>query len=294
MADSPLAKLRALLCRKSEVAPARVPKRGEEAYYQTLIFLNAVLPVLKPILAARPGLATGFKGVTAVVQVSALTPRGTSIDGRPKRLATHLVIDDGEFSVSLGAHPAPNLELEFCSIEKLNAFFTGGIALPKLRGAAGNPVLLVSTVKALLAMASLLGATEPPEDGEEQALLTQCMFYLLTSGISQLNRAGHPRVLKWSGWQPDRIYQLEVVGHGDLAANLRVKGGRTRAARGRCSRSRPFFAMTFDSPRSALGILLEVDDMVESTLTSKIVMQGAPEYGAELGVLMQLVGDYAK
>lgn len=297
MASSVLAKLRSRAGNRAEApepAPKRAPKTGEEARYQTIVFLGAVIPVLKPIVAAKPELARGFAHRTAVVQISALTPDGVSVDGRAPRLATHLVIDDGELGVKLGPHAAPNVEIEFSSPTKLNAFFTGGVALPRIRGLAGNVPVLVATVRSLLAMASLLGASEPLDDPREQALLTQCMFYLLTSGISQLNRAGHPRLRKWSGWQPDRVYQLKVDGDPELAAFVRVKAGRTRSARGLYTRSRPFFAMAFDSPRSALGILLDVDDMIESTVASKIVMQGAPEYGAELGELMQLVGDYAK
>lgn len=274
------------------------PRTGEEARYQSIVFLNAVVPVLKPIIAATPALARAFAGLNGVVQISALDEAAPQAGGgageRPARMATHLVVDDGAVSVVLGAHGAPNLELEFGSLAKLNAFFTGSPALPRFRGGWANRRLLVATVRSLLTMSKLLGATTPPERPEDQRLLTQCMFYLLTSGISQLNRAGHPRLRKWSSWQPDRVYQLEVDGQADLAAFVRVKGGRTRSARGRYTRSRPFFTMAFDSPRSALGILLDVDDMIESTVSSKIMMRGAPEYGAELGELMQLVGDYAK
>lgn len=266
----------------------------DEGYFRAIVFLMAVVPVLKPIIAARPKLSQSFAERTAVVQISALTEHGSSIDGRPNRLATQLVIVDGEVGIKLGAHPAPNLELEFSSLTRLNTFFTGGLALPRIRGLLGNFGLLIATIRALLAMASLLGTKEPPEDLATQRLLTQCLFYLLTTGISQLNRAGHPRIRKWANSQPDRVYQLQVTGSAELAAHIRVKAGRTRAARGCYERSKPFFAMAFDSPRSALGILLDVDDMIESTITSRIVMQGAPEYGAELGDLMQLIGDYTK
>ncbi len=270
------------------------PIASDEVRYQAIVFLKAVVPVLKPIIAETPALTKAFKGRTGVVQLSALTSDGESLDGRAPRLATHLVIDDGEMNVKLGAHPAPNLELEFGSLAKLNAFFLGKPALPKFRGALANLGLLISTVRALLTMAKLLGATEPPTGLAEQRLLVRCMFYLLTTGISQLNRAGHPRIKAWSRKQPDRVFQLTVMGDEDLDAYLRVKGGRTKAARGHYTRSKPFFAMAFDSPHSALGILLETDDMIEATTAGRIVMQGAPEYGAELGDLMLLVGGYAK
>ncbi len=267
-------------------------KSLDDVRYQTIIFLNAVVPVLKPIINETPGLKKAFKGKTGVVQISALTEAGE--DGKPGKVATYLDVVDGEVNVKVGEYIAPNVELEFASREDLNTFFTGGLKLPKIKGALANPGLLVATVRSLLTMSSLLGATEPPEDPEKQKLLVKCMFYLLTSGISQLNKAKHPLFNEWAKRQPDRVYQLMVTGYDELAAYVRVKGGRSKAVRGAYTRSRPFFAMTFDSPRSALGILLDVDDMIESTVQQKLVMQGAPEYGAELGELMQTVGDYAK
>lgn len=266
----------------------------DEVRYATTVFLNAVVPVLKPIIEARPDLAKGFAGRDGVVQISALSREGVSVDGRAPRLATHLIVNDGEVSVRLGAHRAPSVELQFASPAKLNAFFTGSLALPRIRGAVSNPGLLVATVKALLGMSKLLGASQPPTALTEQKLLVKAMFYLLTTGISQLNKAGHPKVKRWSSGQPDRVYQLMVLGEPELAAYIRVKAGRTKASRGLYTRSKPFFAMAFDSPRSALGILLETDDMIASTTAGKIQMQGAPEYGAELGDLMLLVGGYAK
>lgn len=262
---------------------------SDEERYRAIIFCKAVVPVLRPIVEARPDLARAFAGLDGVVQISALTPRAEQ-----DRIATHLTCEDGQLSVSLQPHPAPNLELQFSSLAKLNAFFTGHPALPRFRGALGNGRLLVATVRSLLTMSKLLGATEPPQSQADQELLTRCMFYLLTTGISQLNQAGHPKVRAWSEHQPDRVYQLEVEGRDDLAAYIRVKGGRTKAARGLYQRSKPFFSMSFDTARSALGILLAVDDMVESTVTEKLIMKGAPEYGAELGELMELVGSYAK
>lgn len=274
--------------------PTIPPTNEHDVRYQTVVFLNAVIPVLKPIIASRSALQKAFAGKSGIVQISALAADGESVDGRPPRLATHLVVDDGQVSVKLGAHPAPNVELQFGSREKLNAFFTGSLVLPAIRGGLANPGLLKATVQSLLAMSRVLGQTQPPSDVEEQKLLVRCMFYLLTTGISQLNKAGHPRVCQWSANQPDRVYALSVIGHEELDAHLRVKAGKTKAFRGSYTRSKPFFTMAFDSPRSALGILLDVDDMIESTTSQKIIMQGAPEYGAELGELMQLVGSYAK
>jgi hypothetical protein len=119
-------------------------------------------------------------------------------------------------------------------------------------------------------------------------------FYLLSSGISQLNKAGHPEVSKWARKSPDRIYAWAVDGKPDVSAYLRVKGGRTKSVRGQYTRSKPFFTMRFDSIDSAHGILLQTDNLIEAAIKGRLIMDGAPEFGAEIGEFMNLVGTYAK
>ncbi len=109
-----------------------------------------------------------------------------------------------------------------------------------------------------------------------------------------MNKAGHPDVSKWARKSPDRVYAWVLDDMPDVAAYLRVKAGNTKSARGLYTRSKPFFTMRFDSADSALGILLEIDDMIEATINGKLIMEGAPEFGAQLGEYMLLVGSYAK
>ena len=116
----------------------------------------------------------------------------------------------------------------------------------------------------------------------------------MSSGISQLNKAGHPEISKWVKKSPDRVYAWTVNGEEKLSAFLRIKAGNSKASRGLYKRSKPFFTMRFDSTDSALGILMELDDMIESTIKGKLVMEGAPEFGAQLGDYMGIVGSYAK
>jgi hypothetical protein len=52
--------------------------------------------------------------------------------------------------------------------------------------------------------------------------------------------------------------------------------------------------MRFDSLDSALGILMGTADMLEFTKASKLIMDGAPEFGAQIGAYMMMVGDYAQ
>jgi len=56
----------------------------------------------------------------------------------------------------------------------------------------------------------------------------------------------------------------------------------------------PFFTMRFDSLDSALGILMSIDDMLASVRSGKLIMDGAPEFGAQIGEYMMLVGALAK
>ena len=66
-----------------------------ETRFTTTVFLNAVVPLLKPIVAERPELRRAFRGKEGVVQISALAPAqagGISVDGRETRLATHLTV----------------------------------------------------------------------------------------------------------------------------------------------------------------------------------------------------------
>lgn len=270
---------------------------ADDATFANRIFLNAALPLLKPLVAAKPGLSKAFSGKEGVVQVSALVNHGTAgsgADGAGK-VGTHFLVSGGALEVVRGVHPSPTIELEFPGVEALNAFFAGkSKKLPRIRGAFKAPGMLVATFKALLTMAAFLGAKDPPAAAEDRELLVKLYFYLLSSGISQLNKAGHPKVAKWAASSPDRVYAWEVAGRPELSAHLRVKAGNSRAARGTYERSKPFFTMSFDSVDSALGILLEKDDMIEATTAGRIRMLGAPEFGSMLGELMQLVGGYAK
>ena len=56
----------------------------------------------------------------------------------------------------------------------------------------------------------------------------------------------------------------------------------------------PFFTLRFNCLESALGILLSTDDMLESTKSGKLIMEGGPEFGAQLGGFMLEVGALAK
>jgi len=256
------------------------------------IFLNAVLPLLRTIVEARPKFQQHWRGRSAVCQVSCFTNAG-----RAEKNGTHFRFSDGVCTPERGLYTEgkPDFELEFSSVRHLNNFFKGvTFPLPRLKGAVRNFPVMLRFMSLLLCMAGLLGSKKAPAAEEDQVLLVRCMFTLLPRGISILNKLGHPDLRAWTGSSPDRVYAWAVQGYPELAAYLRIKKGNSKAGKGQYTRSMPFFTMQFDSPLSALGILQETDDMIEATIQKRLVMVGGPEFGAQLGDFMLLVGSYIK
>lgn len=251
-------------------------------FYTARLFLDSVLPLFKEL--AMTDKKKLFQKQSGVIQVSVKTTQGI--------WGTHFILDEGEMTTVLGVHPARDVELHFGTLTRFNDFFKGtSKRLPKIIGFR-RPKLLAATFITLLRMASLLGAKTAPKAEAEQKLLVKMLFYLLSSGISTLNKADHPEVKEWTRRSPDRVYAWSVDSDEDLAAHIRIKAGKSRSARGRYLRSQPFLTMRFNNPASALGILLQTEDLLAMTMEEKLVMEGAPEYGAKLGDLMMLVGSY--
>lgn len=258
----------------------------QDEIYANRILLNAVLPVVKVIVESRENFKKSFQGKNGVVQFSALDEDG--------KAATHFVIKDGAFTVALGAAEKPDLEFEFPNIAHFNRFFTGKTKkLPRIRGLR-HIGLLLAVLKVLLFMPGMLLTQKPHEKEEDKELFVKLMFYIATSGISQLNRAGHPEVMAWTRYSPDRVIQMEVKDRPEFAAYLRVKAGKTKAARGKYTRSKPFLTMLFDSIDSAMRIVMGVEDMISAAEQGKVKIVGPPEIGVEVGGLMFLVASYTK
>ncbi|MCQ2476021.1 MAG: hypothetical protein MJ173_08995 [Clostridia bacterium] len=269
---------------------------AQEELYSNKIFLNAALPLIKVIANDVPSLKKKFEHAHAIIQISALNP-----DCEEGKVGMHFVVNCGEWLVHPCLDTTPgHSEIQFSSIEALNKFFKGDIpgaikagGVPKIRPGKA-PGAFVSFVAALLKMANVLGATEPPENEDDKALMVKCMFYLLTSGISQLNKMGHPEIHEWTSKSPDRVYALAVNDHPEASAYIRIKAGKSRAGRGEYKRAMPFFTLRFDSYDSALGILLGTLDMLEATKSGKLIMDGGPEFGAQFGGFLLTIGDLAK
>ncbi len=257
------------------------------------IFLNAIVPLVKVIATDVPSLAKKFENMHAVFQISALDP-----DSPGGKVGTHFTVNNGEWVVCADK-VATNafVDLEFKNLEAMNSFFKGKIGpatLPKMKGALKYPKVFAALLMTLLKMSSLLTAKAAPEAEEDKLLMVKCYFYLLSSGISQLNKQGHEAVKSWTKTSPDRVYAWAVDGHPEVSAYLRIKAGKSRSGRGVYKRAMPFFTMRFDSLDSALGILLSTDDMLDSTKKGKLIMDGAPEFGAQIGEYMLTVAAYVQ
>ena len=267
----------------------------KEELYANKIFFNAALPLIKVIAQDVPSLKKQYEKVHAVIQVSALDP-----EAEGGKIGMHYVINGpDDWLIHLNkVDPKPHVELEFKS---MNAFFKGKISpatLPKMRGIAKHFGAFKAFLMTLLKMSSVLSATTPPEKEEDKQLMVKCMFYLLSSGISQLNKMGHPEIHdeihNWALKSPDRVYALAVDGHPEVSAFIRIKAGKSRAGRGEYKRAMPFFTLRFDTLDAALGTLLGIDDMLTAVKQGHIIMDGAPEFGGQFGGFMLAVGDLAK
>lgn len=260
-----------------------------ETIYTNLIFMNAALPLLKTIVEDDPAIRAKFEGVNAIFQVSAMA-------NVEEKHATHFIVEDGAWTVKLGEYLGDGKidgELQFSSLEKMNAFFKGQMtALPKFK--IRNLGKFIKFMAALLKMSSLLGLAKTPEDEATQSLLVKLYFYLLSSGISQLNKAEHPDIHAWTLKSPDRVYAWAVEGRPELSAYLRIKAGKSRAGRGEYKRSKPFFCLKFDNMADALDILMGNADMLDYTKKGKLIMEGAPEFGGQIGGYMLQIAAYAK
>ena len=259
---------------------------SKDDLYSCKLFLNSVIPLVKVIVEDDEKLAHKFYGKTAKIQISVLN--------EDKKMGTCFEITDGIWTVVKGIAENPEVELEFKSVLEFNGFFKGkSKKLPKIRGLM-HLGLVIGIFTALLKMAKLLGATDIPTEEETKRLLTKLFFYLLSSGISQLNKQGHPAISNWVKKSPDRVYSWEVTGSPELSAYIRIKAGNSKASRGVYKRSKPFFNMKFDSVDSALGILMEKDNLIQATIAGRLSMEGAPEFGAQIGEYMFTVGNYVK
>lgn len=260
--------------------------------YALRIFFFSAIPLAKAIAENDPKYSKKFKGKNFVFQISVLD-EGFKKTGK---LSTHFVVKDGKWTTYAGiTHQKPDIELEFSSVQKFILFFTGkGMPLPKMKGAISHFGTFLSIMMVLLRMAGLLQATDVPKTEYDREWTVRLYFYLLTTGVSQLNRVEHPDVRAFTEPSPDRVYAFAVTGKEELQAHIRVRKGETVSARGECKRTAPFMCMRFDSAEHALEILMGKVEMIPYMQKGYLNVEGAPEFGASLSNLLFTVAYYAQ
>ena len=243
------------------------------------IVLRAVMPVIKVMIEDDPKVGKKFEGVTATVQFVAKDESGP--------VGAHLKFDNGNFEVVQEIIDNPDLQFSFSSVAKMNGFFAGKPALPRVKGFM-KLGLLVKVFGILLGLKILMPDAKP-KTPEQAHLKVKMSLYMVSTGLSQLNKGGDPDMVKFTSKQPERIYQWSVDGE-DIACYVKVKAGKTKAGRGLYTRRKPFVHMKFASVDAALPILANSVDLVEAMATGMVANEGSPEYGGKIGDLMVKIG----
>jgi hypothetical protein len=239
------------------------------------IGLRAVLPVIKVMLEDDPKTRARFQGVNAVVQFVARDHAGP--------VGAHLKFSNGAFEVVQGIADQADLTFGFPSVRKMNAMFAGKPVLPSIKGL--RKLGLVIKVFGLLLGLKILMPNAKPKTAEQARLKVKMTLYMVTTALSQLNKAGDPEMVKWTSKQPDRIYQWSCEPEG-IACYLRVKAGKTKAGRGYYTRKKPFVHMKFNGAANALPVLSNSIDSLQAMAQGLLTNDGSPEYGVQVGDFM--------
>lgn len=247
------------------------------------IVLRAVLPVIKVMLEDDPAVKKAFENVSGTVQFRAQDEEGP--------VGACLVFENGAFSVEQGIHENPDLLFDFPSLKSMNDMFRGKPVLPRLgpllRGIPGHFGLLVKTFKVLLGM-KILMPNAKPKTPEKAYLKVKMSLYMVSTALSQMNKAGDPDMHAWTSKQPERIYQWSVDGT-DIACYLKMKAGNTKAGRGIYTPRKPFVHMRFSSVDAALPVLANAVDTVSAISQGLVINDGSPEYGGRIGDFMMKI-----
>ncbi|WDP90665.1 MAG: hypothetical protein HUN04_13555 [Desulfobacter sp.] len=242
------------------------------------LLLRAVLPVAKVVFEDVPAIRSSFKGINASFQIQARTEEGP--------VGAGLRATDGELEWIEGILDNPDIRMSFSSPAAMNRFLTGGIALPRIKGLL-RPLLLLKFIRLLLGL-TILMPDKRPTAPDKIRLKVKMVIYMITTALSQYNKAGEPEMKKWTGMQPDRIYQLSCEPEG-IAAYLRIKAGKSKAGRGYYQRKLPFVHMKFKGAENALPVFLNEVEFVESVARGYVEVEGSPEYAAKLNDFMQRI-----
>jgi hypothetical protein len=115
-------------------------------------------------------------------------------------------------------------------------------------------------------------------------------LYMVSTALSQMNKAGDPEMSAWTAKQPERIYQWSIDGE-DIACHLKIKAGKSKAGRGVYTRRQPFVHMRFSSIENALPVLANEVDSVTAIGKGWVTNDGSPEYGGRIGDFMMRIAN---
>jgi hypothetical protein len=250
-----------------------MPTRDE---LRTRLFLNAALPLVKVVREENKTLRHLTAKLNGVVQFEV---KGTD-------WGAHLIFGRGELEFKRGKHEKPNVAFVFKNLVQLNNFFAGkSMMMAWVRGLYRLD-LIGATLPMLLSLKMLMPDADPKEPAK-RALKVKLLLYMVTSALSQLNKAGDELMTKLTKGSPDRVYQWTVP--NGPSAFLRMKNGKTKAGRGVYTRRRPFVLMRFSDFEGAYQVLTSKAPLVEAVKRGYVVTEGAMEYSKEIGLRMQYI-----
>lgn len=242
------------------------------------LLMNAALPLTKVLVEDNPKLTQKYAGWNRVIQFQ--------VKDDPE-LACHLKFTDGRLTFNKGRDAAPEIDFVFKTPDAFVALLTGKIAVPKIKGAGKNLSTLLGFLPLMLGL-TLLMPNKLPKDPAGRALKVKLLLYFISVALSQLNRAGHEEMRRFTKNMPDRIFQWSVQPDGP-AVYLRVHQGKTKAGKGLYTRRRAFVHMIFQSLDSAFLVLTGQIDNVEAMKLGYLVIDGSPEYGKDISVIMKKI-----
>lgn len=238
------------------------------------LFLQALFPLLKVVLKDNPKIGKKFKGVNARIQFVAK-------DDRQGDLGAYLLFNNGALEIVQGICPDPDLAFKFSSIKRMAAMLAGKPALFRVGGF--YRVGLLAKLLTLLMSLTLLMPNARPKDPDKKRLKVKLSIYMMAAALSRYNKLGNPEINKWTGKQPERIYQFSVSGEDDIASYLRIKAGNTQAAPGQYTRRKPFVHMKFRTVDEAIPVLTNDINMVKAVEKGYLSLEGSPEYARDVG-----------
>lgn len=254
----------------------------DEKYILARIMLRAAVPLAKVLVEDDPKMREKYRGFNAVVQFEV-----KDYDD----LVTQLNFVDGIPEIKFERSENPDVNFIFKNPGQLNAFFGGKIAMPKIKGMTKLGILL-KVVPLLLGLTILL-PTKKPKDPAKKKMKVKLLFYMLSSALSQMNKAGDEDFCEFTKKMPDRVFQWTCVPDGPYAY-LRIKHGKTKAGRGLYTRKRPFIDMQFQGVDKAIKVLTNEVDLLQAIRGGYLVQEGSPEYGMYLGNFMLKIDAWIK